>query len=282
MKRALFILIPSFILAAIMFILVQSVLLKGNDKGAIQVTAAPQSKVYLNGKYYGQTPLCKCNVNDMIPTGEYTVKLVPTRGNFSEFQEKIIISKSILTVVDRKFGTGATSEGSIITLQPISDGNARQLLVTSIPDKAEVLLDNTSSGFTPLLLKDLTASDHELTLKKSGYTDKKVRIRTPSGYKLIASVYLGIEEEGSPTPTPTPTTVASPSATPTAAGGKIIILQTPTGFLRVRAENSLSSAEVGRVTPGQSFDLLDEADGWYKIKLSSGVTGWISSQYAKK
>lgn len=283
MKRALFILIPSFILAATAFILVQSVLLRGNDTGALQVTAAPPSKVYLNGKYLGQTPLCKCNANDMITTGEYTIKLVPTSGNFSEFQEKITITKSILTVVDRKFGTGATSEGSIITLQPIRDGDKRELLITSIPDKAEVLLDNSSSGFTPVLLRDITDSDHELILKKSGYADKKVSIRTPSGYKLLATVYLGIEGDGLLTPTPTPTVAASPSATPTPpSSNTLTILQTPTGFLRVRADSSTAASEVGRVLPGEEYEILDEVSGWYQIKLKSGTIGWISSQYAQK
>lgn len=282
MKKALLILIPSFIFAAIIFLLVQSILLRGNDKGALQVTAAPQSKVYLNGKYVGQTPLCKCTTNDMISTGEYTIKLVPNSGSYSNFQEKISIEKSILTVVDRKFGAGAASEGSIITLEPLKEGNDRQLLITSIPDNVEVLLDNNSSGYTPLLIRELTDSDHELTLKKSGYADKKVRIRTPSGYKLIASVYLGVDDEGIPTSTPTPTKSASPSATPIPVSNKVTILQTPTGFLRVRADNSIASGEVGQVLPGDTFDLVLERSGWYQIKLKTGTLGWVSSQYAKK
>lgn len=282
MKKALLILIPSLIFATIIFLLVQSILLKGNDKGALQVTSAPQSKVYLNNKLVGTTPLCKCTTNDMIGTGEYTIKIVPTSGSFNEFQEKITISKSILTVVDRKFGAGASSEGSIITLEPLKGSNDRQLLVTSIPDNVEVLLDNNSSGYTPLLIKNITDSDHELTLKKSGYVDKKVRIRTPSGYKLVASVYLGVDDEGAVGVTPTPTKAASPSATPTPAVSKVTILQTPTGFLRVRASNSVASAAVGQVLPGQTFDLVSESDGWYEIKLPTGTLGWVSSQYAEK
>ncbi|MEK7605180.1 MAG: PEGA domain-containing protein [Patescibacteria group bacterium] len=280
MKKTLVILIPSIIVAIIVFFLVQSLLLTGKDKGALQVTASPQSKVYLNNKYIGQTPLCRCNSDEMVATGDYTIRVVPNTGTFNEFQEKITIGKSILTVVDRKFGNGATSEGSIITLEPLKDGAKPQLLITSIPDKAEVLLDNSSSGFTPLFLQNLTDSDHELILRKSGYTDKKVRIRTPNGYKLIATVFLGIDEGGIPSPTPTPS--ASPSATPTPVVSKIVILQTPTGFLRVRASNSVASTEVGRVTPGQIVDLITESEGWYHIKLESGVEGWISNQYAKK
>ncbi len=281
MKKAILILVPSFAFAALIFLLVQSILLKGNDKGALQVTAAPLSKVYLNGKYLGQTPLCKCTNNDMVGIGDYTIKVVPQSGNFGEFQEKITISKSILTVVDRKFGAGAASEGSIITLEPLKEGNQRQLLVTSIPNNVEVLLDNNSAGFTPLLIKDITDSDHKLTLRKSGYTDKEVSIRTPSGYKLVASVYMGVDDEGILSPTPT-IKAASPSATPIPIISKVTILQTPTGFLRVRSSNSVASSEVGQVLPGESFDILSEESGWYQIKLVSGKLGWVSSQYAKK
>lgn len=284
MKKALIILIISFGLAGLFFIFVQSVLLRGSDKGALQVTASPQSKVYLNGKYVGQTPLCRCNPKDMISVGDYTIKLVPNSGGLNEFQEKVMISKSILTVVDRKFGSGAGSEGSIITLEQLKEGSGRELLITSIPDKAEVLLDSSSSGFTPMLLRNITDSDHELVLKKSGYVDKKIRIRTPSGYKLIASVYLGIDDDSSiaPAAVTSPIPSASPSATPTPVSNKIIILQTPTGFLRVRAESTLSSSEIGRVTPGESFIIVSEISGWYEITLKDGKVGWISSQYVKK
>ncbi len=283
MKRALFILIPSFALALVMFLIVQSVILGGNDKGALQVTASPQSKVYLNDKYLGQTPLCKCNVNDMIRTGEYTIRLVPSGASGNEFQEKIKISKSILTVVDRKFGDKTTSEGSIITLASIATGK-RELLITSTPDKAEVFLDSSSSGFTPLLLRNITESDHELVLKKSGYADKKIRIRTPNSYRLIAQLYLGVGsgESIEDTLSPTPTKISSPSATPTIVSQKVLILQTPTGYLRVREDSSVSSGEIGRVLPGKTYQFTDEVDGWYKIVLENGTEGWVSSDYAKK
>jgi len=285
MKKALLILIPSFIFASVAFLIVQSIILRGNEKGALQVTSSPQSEVFINGKSIGKTPLCKCDPKDMLRTGEYTIRIVPLSGGFSEFQEKITISKSVLTVVDRKFGKGATSEGSIITLEPLKEGNKRELLVISKPDKSEVLLDNTPSGFSPILLKDVTESDHEIILKKTGYTEKRVRIRTPNGYKLVASVYLGVDEDGViATPTPTVSPTASPSATitPVSLPTKITILQTPNGFLRVRQTASTSSDEIGRVNPGDTFDILDEAPGWYKIKLTTGDEGWISSQYARK
>ncbi|MBP6881971.1 MAG: SH3 domain-containing protein [Candidatus Levybacteria bacterium] len=281
MKKVIVIVVPSLICIVIIIFLVNTFLLRNNEKGALQVTASPSSKVYINDKLIGQTPLCKCNVSDMLKTGEYTIRLVPTTGSLNEFQEKITISKSVLTVVDRKFGPGATSEGSIITLSQLKSGEKASLLVVSTPTRAEVLVDNLSSGFTPVVIDKLTDSDHELLIRKSGYLDKKVRIRTPGGYKLLASVYLSVDEDGLSL-TPSPTQVASPSASPTPIVSKIVISQTPTGFLRVRASNNVNAGEVGRVSPGQTFDILSEIDDWYQITLPSGVTGWVSSQYATK
>ena len=62
---------------------------------------------------------------------------------------------------------------------------------------------------------------------------------------------------------------------------QVVISATPVGFLRVRSEPNLGGSEVGRVNPGDVFELLEESEGWYKIKLEDGE-GWISGQYAQK
>lgn len=247
-------------------------------KGALQVTSIPKSQVFLNGKPIGRTPLCKCELADMFPVGEHTLRLVPQNAALAPFEEKIPISQSVLTVVDRTFGEGSTSEGSIITLQPLSDKKSLSLLVVSFPDEALVLLDKNSVGTTPLLLKNVTDSDHEITVQKDGYKEKTVRIRTAAGYKLSALVYLGVNPT---TAVPSPSPTASPSATPTPVQ-KVVILQTPTGFLRVRDRASLNGSEIARVGPGEIYELVSEQTGWFEVKLSDGKIGFISTQYAKK
>jgi hypothetical protein len=264
-------------------------------KGALQVTSVPQSNVYLNGKLIGKTPLCKCELPDMLDVGNYTIRLEPTDKDLLPFEEKVPIGKSILTVVDRTFGKGGTSEGSVITLLPVDDKKSVELLLLSFPDKSDIFLDNNPFGQTPTLQKNVTESDHEVKLIKQGYKDKAIRIRTVAGYKLVATVYLGIDENlssssasASPSAkisgkvTPTPTLKPGSKVSPTPTGPSVTILQTPTGFLRVRAEASVSSAEIARVTPGETYPLEDESTGWYQIKLTDGKLGWVSSQYAEK
>src|SRR6266550_5833066 len=131
MKKIVVVFVISFILALGLFLGIQYYLNIRSEKGALQVTSSPTSKVYLNDAFLGQTPLCKCQASDMVVPGDYTVRLVPQDSSLQEFQEKITVSQGVLTVVDRKFGKNGQSEGSIITLTPLDDKSKAQLLVVS-------------------------------------------------------------------------------------------------------------------------------------------------------
>lgn len=276
MKRVLFIIIPSFLLALLLFLGIQFINKTRSVKGALQVTSVPESKVYLNNKYLGQTPLCKCEAADMIQTGDYTIRLVPVDTSLQEFQEKISISEAVLTVVDRKFAKDSLSEGYVISLTPLPNKKKIGLVVVSFPQGAGVWLDNNSIGTTPMNFDNATESDHVLKIRKNGYKEKTVRIRTPLGYKLTVAVYLSTDTTPQPTPTP-----AQPTSTPTGQPS-VVILNTPTGFLRVRDSASTAGTEISRVAPGETYPLLGEQDDWFQIKLKDGKIGWISSQYAQK
>lgn len=285
MKKLLFFLIP-IVLACLVFAGLLFFMNKESGKGALQVTSIPKSKVYLNGKLIGQTPLCQCEPADMLAAGDYTIRLVPEGKDLTPFEDKITITNSILTVVDRTFGQGAFSEGSIITLTQLSNKNAIEMLIMSFPENVEVFVDNVAAKNTPTLVKDgLTESDHEIKLKREGYKEKIIRIKTAKGYKLTMVAFLGVDPSiVSPTTPETEkpaTSAASLSPSPSATT-KITILQTPTGFLRVRETSSVNGREIGRVTPGEIFDLVEEVTGWFSITLADGKVGWISQQYAKK
>lgn len=275
--KKLIIFITPIILALLVFLGFSFFLNRNLGKGGLQVTSNPKSQVFLNGKLIGTTPLSKRESSQMLPVGDYTIRLVPEDNSLLPFEEKIKITKSVLTVVDRTFGKGLSSEGSIITLSPLSDKGALELLVLSFPDNVEVRVDNNLIGTTPLLSKALTESDHEIKFLKDGYREKSIRIKMVAGYKLTVVAFLGVNPAALNL---SPTAEVFPSATPAVL--RIVILQTPTGFLRVRESNSLNSPEVTRVNPGEIFDLLDEQNGWFEIKLKDGKTGWISNQYAQK
>lgn len=279
MRKILFVFLP--FLFSILFLLVfYFLIIKNSGKGALQTTTEPKSQVFLNGKLIGQTPLCKCEGENMLNIGEYKLKLVPLEGGFLPYQETIKINKSVLTVVDRSFYSQASSEGSTITLHKLKDSKTLELLVLSIPVETEVILDGTKKGTTPLLLKDITASDHEIRLEKKGYKEKTIRIHTVTGYKLAATVYLSVDDS---IPSIVLDNEETKDSTKSASKvAKVTILDTPTGFLRVRDQASLNGLEIAKVAPQESYDLIEEGDGWFKIKLKDGKEGWVSSQYSKK
>ncbi|MEK7534176.1 MAG: PEGA domain-containing protein [Patescibacteria group bacterium] len=288
--KKVFVLIAPLFIAIIVFVTVTYFLNKNSGKGALQVTSVPQSNVYLNGKLIGKTPLCigteGCKTQDMLSIGEYSIKLDPLEGDYTPYDAKISINKSTLTVVDRTFLIGASSSGSVITLTPISDKKDAQLLVISLPTYGNVFLDSNQVGITPLLLKNLTESDHDLHITKDGYSDKLIKIRTALGYKLTSLVFLGVNPNfasiSGELQIKTQNTTEKATKSATASSPKIVILNTPTGFLRVREEGSISSLEIARVFPGEVYTFIDEKDGWFKIKTKNDKIGWVSAQYAKK
>lgn len=274
MRKIILFLTPLLILT-IAFLLIVLVVNRDNGKGALQVTSIPSAQVFLNEKYVGKTPLCLCDLNQLVKVGDYDIKIIPTRTGLTTLEQKITIYKGVLTVVDRTFDKqAAASTGSIITLSPVDSKESTQLLIVSFPDKAQIIMDSNPAGTTPLLIKSITASDHEIKLLKDGYNEKIIKIKTVEGKRLEATVSLGIKADISTTQIK-----ASSSAS---LSSKIVILETPTGYLRVRAESSLSSGQVGTVNPGDKLDLIAEKEGWLEVRLSDGKTGWISSQYAKK
>ena len=262
------------LLATTIFLGVTFFLGDNSGKGALQVTSTPKASVYLDGKKIGDTRLCKCEAEDLIKTGEYTIKLIPTMNDFKPFEEKITINKSTLTVVDKEFSEGAQGNSSVITLSSIPNKKQAELSIISLPSGANVFLDNSVVGTTPLTFKDSVVSDHNLIITKEGYKDKSIGIKTVQGYKLIALISLGIN--------PVESSPSAQQATPSPTINKVVILDTPTGFLRVRSASSTASLEIARVDPGETFELLNEGNGWFEIKLEDGKVGWISSQYAKK
>ncbi len=269
MRKIVLFLILLLILT-IAFLLIVLVVNRESGRGALQVTSKPESQVFLNGKFVGKTPLCLCEVTALIEIGEYDIRLIPLEKNLKPMEEKIIIHKSVLTVVDRTFDVNnSASTGSIITLSPADKSNQAELSIISFPGKAQVVLDSIIVGVTPLTLKDITSSDHEIKILKEGYKEKIIKVKTIEGKKLEAIITLGINS-------------GSVQSGGKSSPAKIVILDTPTGFLRVREDSSPNSSQIATVNPGEKFDLISEEGEWFEIRLESGEAGWISKEFARK
>jgi len=283
MKKFLIFIAP-FLIAVLIFFIVLFFVNRKTGKGALLITSVPQSNVFMDGILVGKTPFCMatetCKNQEGINAGDHNLKLVPIDGIYPDYDTKITVNNLTLMAVDEIFGNNGESNGTIIGLSPLATKNDVQIQVISIPDKANVFLDGNPVGITPLLLRQVSESDHDLRLTLDSYQDKILKIKTALGFQLNALVFLGIKSDLSNL------SVASTSATEPIIPvvSKVLILDTPTGFLRVRESNSVSSAEIAKIKPGELYELVNEKDSWFEIKLSSSEAklGWISSQYAVK
>lgn len=66
------------------------------------------------------------------------------------------------------------------------------------------------------------------------------------------------------------------------SGIGIEIVDTPTGFLNVRAEASLGSELLGAVYPGERYVLLQSQGEWHQITLLDGTVGWVNGDYIRR
>lgn len=247
----------------------------------LKISTSPSSSVYINDKLIGKTPY-----ETRYPAGEYVLKLIPDDSSYqaSAWQGKVILNPSVWTYIKRELGSSELkTAGEILTLEKISQSDA-QINVTSQTEGANVILDGQEKGVTPLFINDIIPGEHDIAVTSTGFIQRTVRVQATTGYKLNIDFQLALSTDeiatASVSLTPSPTIVSSGET----AGGKpsISIKDTPTGFLRVRSGPNLSATETAQVKPGEKFPLIEEKEGWYKITLSNGKEGWISSRYAGK
>lgn len=238
----------------------------------IAVRSIPEAAVYIDGKFVGKTP-----VDTTLEPESISLKVVPEVG-VGQYDAKINLVSGVKTIVKREFGeTEASSSGEIVSFEKETEENSTGLTVVSTPDNAQVELDGVSRGFSPIKLSSVVPGEHQLTVKAPGYGDRGLTLRTVAGYRLTVTVQLAkLPDEPK-------------DEEKTEAVIYINILETPTGFLRVRLLPGSGGAEIDQVNPGSRYPLLeiDEETGWYKIQLEKpaaglpeGRSGWVSNQYA--
>jgi hypothetical protein len=248
--------------------------------GGIKIDTTPVASVYINGSFVG-----KSSYQGTYPAGVISLKLVPDNlnSNLVPFETNITLVSGIETVVSRNFGESEdVSSDSVISFEK-TGGTDAGLIVISTPDNAQISIDGVSRGFAPYKVSAITPAMHQVTIKSPGYSDNSTTIQTLSGYrltfftKLQKSAVINVPME----------------ATPAATIQKqfVQVLDTPTGFLRVRTKPGTLGEEIAEVKPGEIYPYLDEdvASGWLEIEyqeakagLPNGITGWISGDYSKK
>lgn len=238
---------------------------------AISVESNPAATLYINGEAVGKTPY----VADVKP-GEVSIKLVPDGIDtpFFSYETRIDLSPGVKTVVRRDFGKNdSESSGEVISFEKIPEDVA-SLSIISVPDAAQISIDGTVKGFTPIKISKITPGEHELMVSAPGYVSKSFKISALQNYKL--TVISKLAEDAQVQASPEPVLAAETQIQ------EVLISSTPTGYLKVRRDPSSASLEIGRVTPGLKYELVntDKKTGWYQIKYDGEKIGWVSNKYA--
>mgnify|MGYP001613560994 CR=1 FL=1 len=299
MKRKLLFLLGIFLLLIVIGGFIKLLSSRSPKEGELRVESTPIVGVFLDNKHLGRSPL-----KEKLKTGEYTLRLVPesATSELAPWQGKISVGANLLTYVNAVLSDSELSSAVDILWLEKSVAKKPELSVITNPDGATVVVDDTTRGVTPLTMQDIDVGEHSLTIASPGFLTRTMKIKLTTGFKLIANLKLALStiggqpEEASvsaevsrtPTPTTKPGTTKSPTptgATTTTSDPKkpyALILDTPTGFLRVRMEPSTAATEAGRVKPGEKYHISDEKSGWYEISYDGTNDGWISGQYADK
>ena len=252
-------------------------------EGRLQIYSRPSAAVFLDNVMKGNTPYTNSHKE-----GEYLLKIVPdgVATSAASWQKKIAILSGSLTYVDVQLESSDITSWADVYWLTKTEGflnKSSGLIVETEPSGALIYLDNDEKGVSPLTLENVARGSHELSVFMPGFSRRSKKINISEGFQLHSYVKLALDPSQK-----TQYTIieADPIATAAASikepANTVRILDTPTGWLRVRDEPTLAGSESARINPGQRFELLEEQIGWYKIKLDVEKEGWISSQYAQK
>lgn len=237
--------------------------------GGILIDSEPGSSVFINNKEVGKTPY----EATLSPT-EITIRIKPDTINgqpIDDYETKTKLVSGIKTIIKRIFKeTEAESSGVVVSFEKIS-GSDGLVTVVSIPDNAQVIVDNKIYGYTPLKIK-ISEGNHNLIISAEKYFEKSLPIVVVKGYELTASVKLAKMIDPLPTSTPNPVPKE-----------QIEILNTNIGYLRAREGAGINFPEVFQVKPGEIYEILEtnEDKDWYKITVNE-IEGWVSGEFVKK
>jgi hypothetical protein len=253
-------------------------------EGRLRVVSNQDAVFFLDNVMKGKTPF-----ENTVKEGTYMLKVIPEQTSTHSavtWEKKVTVSVDTLTFVDvRLENTDIGSSAEVYWLSPRNGFGTKPagLMVESEPAGALVYLDNDEKGISPITIDAVAEGSHELTLFMPGFVRKTKKINVPPRSYLHAFMKLPVDPNQAPKYSPTDQiVVATAAADLKQPANTVRILDTPTGWLRVREEPNLGASESGRVNPGQVFEYISEEAGWFQIRLSKDVVGWISSQFAQK
>lgn len=271
--------ISAIFLTALFSVFVLSACSLSPQKAALDISSSPTATIFLNDEELGTTPY----KNVSLKPGNYKLRLVPSDPSISPWEKNIPLNNKITTIIDYQFNQDKDkTDGYVLYFEKAGAKDQSGLVVTTNPDAGTVTVDGQMQGFAPLNIPNISEGDHRILVTFPGYQSKEIYARGINGYRLVAEIQLK-KDELPPEPEPEEEEEKEEETTEEGLNKPYVtILDTPTGWLRVRLEPSTAASEAAKVDPGKNFSFLGEEAGWYQIEYEEGKKGWISGKYAEK
>lgn len=256
---------------------------KDKSGNVLRVVSEPSgATVYIDNVEQGKTPFS----SDKLSQGDYTLRI--DAPGYESQESRINISKGyILNLKAKLFPYPVPTTVRLLkdstNFYDISSPDTNLTSDTQTWTKA-IIYWNTTRGIN---LEDVGANkdklfDFFIDYKGNLFDDAGNQITNKEDYTKFKDAkrgaYLGrtSDPEGL-TPEAKETFLNLNAA---GIGGKVgKILETGTGWLRVRDAANLNGIELTRVDVGKEYTVIEETTGWVKIKASDTIEGWVSADY---
>jgi len=250
------------------------------DKTGVTVISQPSgASVYIDGTEMGKTPLSL----DTITEGDYSLKLSATGYESVSATIKIVnglklnVSAQLFPIPlpnnPRMFEESGGLWDLTLNNETIASSTERAKAVSywmrSRPNSV-VFGDNNEVNFEYFLDYRGNVYDAQGNMVTDAKSIQALGEKTTGGY-------LGFD-----TATPGLTTEARETFLRIFSSvEKATILETGTGWLRVRSTPSLTGEEIARVNVGQAYTVVEKQAGWVKIQVAGEQTGWVSADFVR-
>jgi hypothetical protein len=256
---------------------------KSNSQTVLSITSEPgNAGIFIDNSEIGKTPFS----SSTLTPGEYDLR-IEQAGYESQSARIKIVKGHNLNIAVKLFPIPVPAkvnmmEGSDSLYEVISANN---LVISDTQNWAKaVAYWNVTRGvnLAGLGVNKEPVFDYYIDYKGDLYTRSGDAIMSPAGYEELTEAkkgaYLGRTSDPAGLTTQATTTYETFRAN-IPGGKKAKVIETGTGWLRVRDVAGLNGVEVARVDVGGEYSVLEEQTEWIKIQVSETVQGWVSKTF---
>lgn len=255
----------------------------------LNIIGAPEkAKIFIDGEEVGSIPY----ISDSLVAKSYDIKVVMPgykegliRVSLREgYQLVLEVSLPIIPIPQGEIQHISDQETVEISILDLSSSNS---YLTSFPSDwakavAVYIEENQISSLPTSLYFDYSGNFYDRDGLSINITSPAFLESLPANQQLLTIGYLGNTTTGKLSEVAEKELLNLKTQLGSSSLGKVKILPTGVGWLRVRSSPNLSGSEVAKINEGEEYAVIEEVSGWVKIKVSKEISGWVSTTYAKK